>query len=91
MNKKSPLVSIVLPVYGVEDFIEQAVRTLFEQTYSKIEYIFVDDCTKDRSIDIVRNVANEYPERLPHVNIIKKEQNEGCSMARKTGMDHVHC
>ena len=61
MSENSPLVSIVLPVYGVEDYIEKAVRTLFEQTYSNIEYVFVNDCTKDRSIEILYHVLKCYP------------------------------
>ena len=44
------LVSIVIPVYGVEKFIDQCARSLFEQTNGNIQFIFVNDCTRDNSI-----------------------------------------
>ena len=41
--KKTPKVSVIVPVYGVEKYIGRCVRSLFEQTLEDIEYIFVDD------------------------------------------------
>ena len=58
-----PKLSVVIPVYGVEKYIERCARSLFEQTLDDIEYIFVNDCTKDRSIDILNEVINDYPAR----------------------------
>ena len=49
------LISILVPIYGVEKYIERCSRSLFGQTYFNIEYIFVDDCTKDNSIGILKN------------------------------------
>lgn len=80
-------VSIVVPVYGVEKYIERCAHSLFRQTYNDIEYIFVNDCTKDASIQILRKVASQYPER--DVKIIEKEKNEGLPQARKTGIIHA--
>ena len=41
-----PKVSVIIPIYGVEKYIERCARHLFEQTLDDIEFIFVDDCTK---------------------------------------------
>ena len=65
-----PLVSVIIPVYGVEPYIERCARSLFEQTLKDIEYIFVDDATKDHSIEILQNIIEEYPERKNQVRII---------------------
>ena len=68
-------VSILVPVYGVEKYIERCARSLFEQTYDNIEYIFVDDCTKDRSIEILQKVLEDYPNRKNQVKILHHEKN----------------
>ena len=80
-----PKVSVVIPVYGVEKYIERCARSLFEQTLDDIEYIFVNDCTKDRSIDILNEVINDYPVRKQQVRIVHHEENKGSALARQSG------
>ena len=46
-------VSVIIPIYKVEKFIERCVRSLMEQTLQDVEYIFVDDATPDESIEIL--------------------------------------
>ena len=77
-------VSIIVPVYGVEKYIERCARSLFEQTFKDIEYIFVNDCTKDNSMNILEKVMKDYPYR--NIRIINKVSNEGLPQARKTGV-----
>lgn len=48
-------VSVIIPVYNVEQYIERCVRSLFEQTLIDMEYIFVDDCSPDNSINILES------------------------------------
>lgn len=74
-------VSIIVPVYGVERYIRECAVSLFSQTYEDIEYIFCDDCTPDRSIDVLREVMAEYPERK--VRIIRNETNRGLGGTRQ--------
>ena len=53
-------VSVCIPVYGVEKYIEKCARSLFEQTMKEgIEFIFVNDCTPDKSIEILEQVLSE--------------------------------
>ena len=92
-----PKVSVIIPVYGVEKFIERCARSLFSQTLDSLEYIFVNDCTKDRSIDILKEVLEEYPERKPQVRIIDMPVNSGQAKVREVGIKAatgeylIHC
>lgn len=79
-------VSILVPIYGVEKYIEQCVRSLFEQTYANIEYIFVNDCTQDHSVEILENVMPEYPDRAKQVHVISHSKNQGVGAARQTAL-----
>ena len=81
-----PKVSVIIPVYGVEKYIERCARSLFEQTLDDIEYIFVDDCTPDRSIEILKTVLEEYPNRIPQTRILRNEHNLGAAGSKDAGM-----
>ena len=79
-------ISIFTPIYGVEKYIQQCARSLFEQSYASIEYIFVDDCTPDKSIGILQSLLKEYPERAQQVRIIHHDRNRGVGAARQTAL-----
>lgn len=84
----NPLVSICVPVYGTEAFIEKCFLSIHNQTYSNIEMVFVDDCTKDNAISvlesvIVRNNASE------HVKIVRHTKNKGLAGSRITGIENA--
>ena len=78
-------VSIIVPIYNVEKYIENCVVTLLEQDYDNIEYVFVNDCTPDKSMKILENTIERYRNRKKHVKIINKTKNEGLPQARKSG------
>ena len=82
-------VSILVPIYGVERFIERCAVSLFEQTYQNIEYVFVNDCTKDNSISVLEEVIGRYPQRKSCVKIINHEHNKGLAGARNTAIDNA--
>lgn len=83
----SPLLSIVIPVYNVEAYIERCTRSLFEQTLSNVEFIFVNDCTQDRSVHIIEDILKEYPSRKEQVKIVHHLKNQGLTSARNTGLN----
>lgn len=96
-----PKISIIIPIYKVEKYIERCARSLFEQTLDDIEYIFVDDCSPDKSIAILENIIKEYQPRLnkehKNVRIEKMSQNSGLPNVRRYGIklatsDYIaHC
>lgn len=81
-----PKVSVIIPVYKVEKYIERCSRSLFGQTLDDIEYIFIDDCSSDNSISILKSVLEEYPSRRSQVHILVHEKSKGPSSARNTGL-----
>ena len=85
----SPLVSILTPVYRAEKYIERCTRSLFEQTYENLEYIFVDDCAPDHSIQLLQQVLAEYPKREKQTKIIHHEKNRGVAAARNTAVENA--
>lgn len=96
-----PKVSVIIPIYGVEKYIERCVRSLFEQTLQDMEFVFVNDCTPDRSMDVLRSLVSEYSAVLKAdrktVHILDHDVNRGLPAARRTGMGIcsgeyvVHC
>lgn len=90
-------ISVIIPVYGVEKYIERCARSLFEQTLDDIEYLFIDDCSPDRSVDVLKQVLEEYPQRKTQVTIHRMEKNSGQAAVRNYGVQHakgdyvIHC
>ncbi len=82
-------VSIIVPIYGVEKWIERCAVSLFEQTYEDIEYIFVNDATQDKSMTVLTEIIQHYPERAKDVHIIHHPINKGISAARNTGVNNA--
>lgn len=82
-------VSILIPVYGVEQYIAECARSLFSQTYRDLEFIFVDDCSPDNSISVLKKVLEDYPDRANQVHIICHESNKGVGIARQTAFTHA--
>lgn len=76
-----PKVSVIVPVYNVEAYIERCLQSIREQTLNDIEIIVVDDCTPDNSMTIVEHCAKEDN----RIKIIKHEYNKGIMCTRQTG------
>ena len=81
--------SILTPIYNVESFFEKCTRSLFEQTYSNLEYVFVDDCSPDNSIAILNRVLEEYPNRREQVKLIVNKKNLGASASKNIAIDNA--
>lgn len=80
--EKNELVSIIVPVYNVEKYVERCLQTLMQQTYENIEIIIVDDGSPDRS----GAICDEYALKDPRIHVIH-QMNQGISGARNTGLE----
>ncbi len=87
MNKHK--VSIIVPIYNVGKYIERCVVSLFEQDFEDIEYIFVNDCTSDSSVEILEKIIEKYPNRKPNCKIIHHKENKGSGATRRTGIENA--
>lgn len=81
-------ISVIIPVYGVSRFIERCATSLMCQTLKDgVEFIFIDDASKDESRRILEEVISRFPERKDQVRIITHPVNKGLPGARNTGME----
>ncbi|MBE7709618.1 MAG: glycosyltransferase family 2 protein [Cyanobacteria bacterium SIG32] len=78
-----PLVSVIIPVYNVEEYLRQALDSLINQTFKDIEIICVDDCSTDGSLKIL----NEYAQNDDRFVVLKQACNQGQGVARNRALD----
>ena len=82
MEKESPLVSVIIPVYNAHNSIAKTLQSVINQTYTNLEIVVVNDGSTDESLDIIKTYAVEDP-RI----VVFDKQNEGLVQARKSGID----
>jgi glycosyltransferase involved in cell wall biosynthesis len=80
------MISIIIPVYNVENYIERCAKSLFEQSIDDVEFIFIDDCSSDRSNEILKRVIDSYPSRQSSISVISNDINLGSSATRNLGL-----
>lgn len=80
-------VSVIIPIFHVEAYIERCARSLMEQTLKDVQYIFVDDASPDNSIEVLKRVLAEYPQRKEQICILHHKENRGLPAARNTGLE----
>jgi glycosyltransferase involved in cell wall biosynthesis len=76
-------ISVIIPVFNTEKYLQRCVDSVLSQTFSDFELILVDDCSTDGSPAI----CDEYARKDARVKVIHNAQNQGSSKARKTGLD----
>ena len=74
------LVSIVMPAYNAEKYIRNAINSVIRQTYKNWELIVVDDCSTDRTVNIILNFGDE------RIRLIKNERNSGAAISRNRAL-----
>lgn len=82
---KKPYFSIIMPVYNAQAYVEKAIKSILNQTFTEFELLIIDDKSTDKSIDIIQSIALK-DERI---RVISFEENKGVSMARNKGMEEA--
>src|SRR5690606_34502106 len=78
-----PKISVIIPVFNVENHINECLNSVLAQTLSDIEVICIDDASVDNSLRIIESLS----EKDPRIKIIKFERNMSASQARKRGVE----
>lgn len=94
---QNPKISIIIPIYNVSEYLEKNLHALFNQTLPELEYIFIDDASKDGSHEILEKIIGFYPHRASNIQVIRHKFNRGISFTRQEGLslstgDYIiHC
>jgi len=75
------LVSIVMPNYNSEKYLEETIKSVIAQTYKNWELLFVDDCSSDNSLEIIRSFGDD------RIKILKNEVNSGAAVSRNYAIE----
>lgn len=76
------IVSVIIPVYNAQKYIEDTILSVEEQTYGDIEIVVVDDCSTDQSAQIIKKLCEKYTNIVYHL----QDANQGVAVARNTGV-----
>ncbi len=80
--KKCPLVSVIMPVHNGELYLEEAIQSILDQSYTNFEFIIIDDASTDRSLEIIKSYSD------PRIQILINRNNLGHHKSRNNGL-HV--
>lgn len=92
-----PKVSVIIPVYNASKFLKNCCDSLFSQSLDDMQFVFVDDCSMDDSVQVIKEVLLQYPARQGQVKIVHQTINQGVSAARQRGLEEsigefvIHC
>lgn len=82
MQNDFGMVSIIMAAYNAEKTIEQAINSVLNQTYTDFELLVVNDCSKDRTVELVKRIAATDG----RVRLVSNATNSGVSYTRKHGL-----
>jgi glycosyltransferase involved in cell wall biosynthesis len=85
----STLVSVIVPLFNKEKYIEFTLQSIVDQTYTNLELIIIDDGSTDSSLEVARNFLRENRSRFANV-ILHSRPNTGQTRARKEGIDFAN-
>lgn len=81
-SEKELKVSILMPVYKVENYLDKTLDSVFTQTYNNLEYVFVNDCSPDDSLLVLESAISRHGIQADRYVIVNHQQNEGIAVSR---------
>ena len=83
LNNKNPLVSVIMPAYNAELYIEEAINSVISQTITDWELFVIDDCSTDESVQTAKRLENNDS----RITVIKNDVNMGVAKTRNRGIE----
>jgi len=80
--KDEPLISVVMPVYNTEKFVAEAIESILAQTFTDFEIIIIDDCSTDKSWQIIQ----DFSEKDQRIVTIQNSENQGLARSLNKGL-----
>ncbi|WP_180271139.1 glycosyltransferase family 2 protein [Fredinandcohnia onubensis] len=80
---ESPLVTVFIPVYNSEEYLEEALKSIINQTYQNLEILIVDDGSTDQSVSIINSINDS------RIHVISNDGNKGIPYSRNVGLEHA--
>lgn len=84
----NPLITLSIPIFNVEKYLEKALESALNQTYDNLEILVIDDKGTDNSMELVRNIIASHP-RGNIVRIIEHDKNQGLGATRNTSIENA--
>lgn len=78
-NMKQPLVTVIMPVYNTEKYLRQSIDSILNQTFRDFEYIIIDDCSTDDSLDVINSYSDI------RIKVIKNQKHLGVAASANIG------
>lgn len=83
--KQKPLVSVIMPVYNSEKYLDKAIQSILNQTYTNFEFIIIDDCSKDKSWNIIQ----KYAKKDKRIKAVRNKENLNVVKTRNKGFSLI--
>ena len=81
-SKKEPLVSVIIPAYNAEKIVGFTLDSVINQTYKNLEIIIVNDCSKDKTLEVL----NDYAKKDKRIKVLSNEKNSGVAETRNNAL-----
>ncbi len=87
--KEQLVVTILMPIFKVENYLGKSLDSIFSQTYPYINYVFVNDCSPDKSLEVLKNSIRKHRIDPKRFTIINHKKNEGIAVSRSECISHA--
>ena len=79
-------VSVIVPVFNAASYIDRCARSLLMQTLDSVELLFIDDCSSDDSLNLLKSIQSQFPQKKEFIQVLQMKENSGQAAVRALGV-----